>query len=322
MLHHLLLGILDAQPGNPLAERSLVGVLDVGREVGAIGAQLKGQVADSQLRAGISLTPDPGGEASFYLLTIRLRAQRHSILNGDRFANIFGWFLLQDAFHLFVEKQVVDIGVKQINVKRYGREHPQEQIPVGQEREQPATDPIDDCPPGKDGHPADIGRDILGVRVVEQAHRPSVGTDKPAGQPKPIGQQPQSQEHQPNLLHGPRRHGYEKESRKSGKQRPVAHVPPEASAGQVKAVEQGGKCRTEQPIGHEIGGEVHQDSFLMVKRPKSAKEVYRVVGTQHQQSRTHDAARTQIVDEYGLVGSLAHQKIEGKKQHQHQGYAQ
>lgn len=45
---------------------------------------------------------------------------------------------------------------------------------------------------------------------------------------------------------------------KSGERQPVQKVAQEALPVRVKAVEQRGKCRTEQPIGQEIGGKVQQ----------------------------------------------------------------
>ena len=55
MLHQHLLGIPDAKPRHPLAEGDTISCLDVGGQVGAVGAKGGGQFLNGQPRTGITV---------------------------------------------------------------------------------------------------------------------------------------------------------------------------------------------------------------------------------------------------------------------------
>ena len=326
---HVPFGVLHPQVGNPVAERAVAGRLEVLREVGAVGAQRIGQLADGQPRAEVAVGGNPPGEPRRKVavegpcLAVRhlvraLRVVRScggSLLRG-------GELLLECLLDPLVEEQVVHVGAVEVDVEGDRRENPQEDVAVGQEGEQPAADAEDDGPPREDGHPADVGADVVGVGVVEEAHGAAVGEDKPSGQPHSVAYEPGGHHRQSRPLCRALGQTQQDDAREEREEHPCREVETQPAARDVEAVEQCGERRTEEPVAEEVGREVHQDGGVDVAQPYLEEEVDRIVGRQEQQRRSHDAPRAEVVREDGLVGGRGQQEVGAEEEHQRQGDAE
>lgn len=139
-VEHLPFGVFDAQFRDPVAEREVVGRLDVSREVGAVGVQRVGQLLDGEPRTDVSVAGDPlrkpGGDIAVGGRCLVVR--RVGELAGDR--PLRGDLLLERLLDPLVEEQVVQVGAVEVDVEGDRREDPQEDVAVGQEGEQPAAD--------------------------------------------------------------------------------------------------------------------------------------------------------------------------------------
>ncbi len=308
-----LLGVVYAQVGYPFAERHGVGPLDVGGEIGAVGAEADGQIFYRKTRMGKAVLREPCRKVLLYRRIV-----------GGSVADGFLLFLryLQDSLHLFVEEQVVHVGAIEVYIKRYRRQDPEEHILVGQEGEQSATYAIDDRPPGEYRHPADVGGDVLGVGVVEEANCLMISIDDATGEIDAVAEEPQCHGGEAHVATHTLGQDEEDDAGEQGEHCPVGHVSQEPSPSDVEAVEQRDERGTEEPVGEEIGGEVHQDGGILALEAQTAEEMHRIVGGEHEQCHTHDTARTLVVGKNGLVGSLRHKEVDDEEEHQRQCKAQ
>ena len=292
---HVSFGVLHPQVGNPVAERAVAGRLDVLREVGAVGVQRIGQLADGQPRSEVAVGGNPPGEPR---RKVGMEGPGFAVRRVVRALRVFrscgglllrGELLLERLLDPLVEEQVVHVGAVEVDVEGHRRENPQEDVAVGQEGEQSAADAEDDGPPREDGHPADVGADVVGVGVVEEAHGAAVGEDKPSGQPHPVAHEPGGHHRQPRPLGRALGQPQQDDAREEREEHPCREVETQPAARDVEAVEQRGECRAEEPVAEEVGREVHQDGGIDVAQPHLEEEVDRVVGRQKQQCTTHDA---------------------------------
>ena len=71
--------------------------------------------------------------------------------------------------YLLIEKEIIQVGTKQIDIERDARQYPKEHIAVGEEGEQTATYTEYQCPPSDDRHPANVCGNIVGMGIIEQS---------------------------------------------------------------------------------------------------------------------------------------------------------
>ena len=248
-------GVLRPEVGDPLAERRVADVLEVTGQVGTVGSQCLGHFFDGQAVAGVAggsfplfqALGDGGVVQGEVVRRVGIVRPRGGLVGGI----VGGQLGLQDALHLFVEEQVVQVRPIEVDVEGNGREDPQDDVAVRQEREQPATHTEDDGPPREDGHPADVGTDVVGMGVVEETDRPVVGQDEPARQPDAVGDKPQGQCQQSRLLERAFGQHQQHHARQNGEHGPQQQVDSQSPTCDVETVELCGQSRTEEPVGQE-----------------------------------------------------------------------
>ena len=124
-----------------------------------------------------------------------------------------------------------------------------------------------DGPIGEDGEPADVGADVVGMRVLEHPEGLPVGPQQADGEKEPVDHQSGRQRKRAPLPAPPVWAAHADRTGHGGKCQAQPQVAERAPAGKVAVVEQRHHGRTEEPVAEEVGGQVQQDGGVGVFEP-------------------------------------------------------
>ena len=91
---------------------------------------------------------------------------------------------------LLIEKEIVNVGKKQIDIERAARQYPKKHKSVGEEGKQTAAYTEYQCPPSDDGHSTNVCGNIVRMRVVEESDRLMIGVYNHIRQTDTVGYKP------------------------------------------------------------------------------------------------------------------------------------
>lgn len=246
------------------------------------------QLAQGDTLPQITFIVDPLPDALLYVWKIGGHiGLTDSIVRWYSFRFLHAVVLYKGVLHLLIEQDVVLVAAIEIDVERYGRENPQEHIFVGQESEQGAAHTETYRPISKYGEPAYVGPDVVGVRVFEHPDGPVIGAEQTCREEQAIDSQPGSEGYGSPRLNGRTVRILRQSIAQHRKDHPHRPMLRNQLLRDVTVVEQGHHSRTEQPVTEKVGRQVHQYSGIQVPQSDGTEEVYRIIGSQDEQGRTH-----------------------------------